>query len=121
MRIGNISGNTNFGRIYQVVGQKKDMQQLRLLVADEKKNSNNPAMVYNLTNHTALPTSLSDRLDGRQFCVVVTGEKTLNQTNKLAGKDLSEYLMTSAGKFIKITANVKKDVADILKSIKDNE
>lgn len=121
MRIGNISGNTSFGRIYQVIGQRKDMQQLRLLVAEEKRESNNPAMIYNLTNHNTIPKSISEKLDGRQLCVVVTGDKTLKQTNRLTGKDLSEYLMTSCGKFIKISNNVKKDASDILQSIKDNK
>lgn len=121
MRIGNISGYTNnFGRIYQVVGQKKNMQELRILVADEKKKSKNPAMVYNLTEHNALPKALSEKLDGKQLCVVVTGSNSLKKTNKLSGNDLSNYLLSSRH-IVAIGKNVKKDANEILESIKENK
>ncbi|MBQ8887598.1 MAG: hypothetical protein IJY61_07860 [Candidatus Gastranaerophilales bacterium] len=122
MKIGNISNNTSFGKIYAVVGDKKNMSKLRIFVADEKKTSNNPAMVYNLTNHPSIPTSIANKLeDKQQLCVVVTGEESLKSTNNLVGKELSSFLLTSADKFIKLSSNIKRDAVEILQSIKHNK
>ena len=122
MKIGNISNNTSFGKIYAVVGDKKNMSKLRIFVADERKNSNNPAMVYNLTNNTNIPTTIAKKVDDKhQLCIVVTGEESLKSTNKLAGKDLSSFLLSSADKLIKLGTNVKSDAVEILQSIKHNK
>ena len=122
MKIGNISNNTSFGKIYAVVGDKKNMSKLRILVADEKKTSNNPAMFYNLTNHPSIPSSIAKKLDDKQqLCVVVTGEESLKSTNTLVGNELSAFLLSSADKFIKISTCIKKDAVEILQSIKHNK
>ena len=120
MKIGNISNNTSFGKIYTVIGDKKDMSKLRIHISDIKKSTGHPAMVYNLTNHPSVPKAIKDKLDGRQFCVVVTGEESLKSTNKLSGNQLSTFLMESADKLVKIGTNVKKDAVEILQSIKHN-
>ena len=121
MKIGNISNNTSFGKIYTVIGAKKDMSQLRIHISDMKKASDNPAMVYNLTNHSSIPNSIKDKLDGRQLCVVFTGEESLKSTNKLLGSELSSFLLNSADKLVKLGANVKNDAVEILQSIKHNK
>ena len=121
MKIGNISNNTSFGKIYTVIGGKKDMSQLRIHISDVKKETNNPAMVYNLTNHSTVPKATKDKLKGRQLCVVVTGEESLKSTNKLAGSQLSSFLIDSADKIIKLGSNVKNDAVEILQSIKHNK
>lgn len=111
----------SFGKYYKVVGDKKQMEQLRILVADEKKKSNNQAVVYNLTHHSAVPKSISDKLDGKQLCVVVTGQESIKETNKYAGKELYNLLLSSSEKLLKLGSNVKRDAVEILQSIKANK
>lgn len=121
MKIGNVSNNTSFKNIYAVVGDKKNMSKLRIFVADEKKTTNNPAMVYNLTNLPNIPQNINSKLNGKQLCIVVTGEESLKATNSLAGTKLSSFLVNSADKFIHIGSNVKDDAGEILQAIKHNK
>lgn len=120
MKIGNISNNTSFRNIYGVVGNKKDMTKLRLLVADAKKTTDNPAMVYNVTEQPNIQTSFND-LGNRQFFMVVTGEDSLKTTSNLAGTKLSSFLIDTADKIINIGSNVVDDAKEILESIKHNQ
>ena len=118
MKIGNISYNTSFGETFKVYGTKKDMSQLRLLISAEKSDSKNPAMVYNLSNHYATTTKQPDK---QEFCIVVTGEESLKETNNLSGGRLSSFLFTTADKIIHLSSQVKKDAEEILEAIKNNQ
>lgn len=121
MKIGNVSNNVAFGKIYQVMGSKKDMEELKKFVSSEKKTSGNPAMTYNLTRYSGVPKAISDKLEGKQLFVIVTGEDSNKKTNGLTGKDLHSYLVESTDKLIKLTSNVKRDAVEILQSIKNNK
>ena len=121
MKIGNISNYTSFGKIYTVIGGKKDMSELRFRISETKKETDNQAMVYNLTNYTSLPETITDSLAGKQLCVVVTGEESLKSTNRLSGGQLSSFLINSTDKILKIGANVKEDAVEILQSIQLNK
>ena len=98
------------------------MSKFRIFVADERKTSNNPAMVYNFTNNSDIPANIAKKVDNKhQLCIVVTGEESLKSTNQLVGKDLSSFLFSSADKLIELGKNVKSDTVEILQAIKHNK
>ena len=121
MQIGNISNNTSFGKIYKVTGTRSEMSRLRVLISEIKKETGNPAMVYNLTGHKILPNQVQRNLNAEQLCVVVTGEESLRSTNRFTGSTLLRFLVTSAEKMVALSPNVKSDAEEILNSIKQNK
>ncbi len=111
--------NVSFGKVYQVVGDKKNMKEFRSLVAKEQQTSGNKAFVYNAQKFLGRNGVTVDSLNGKGVYFVLTGhdykEEIIN-----GEKSSIFYLVGATDKTIHLGNNVKRDSREILNSINAN-
>ncbi len=111
--------NVSFGKIYQVLGDKKNMKQLRSVIAQEQKDSGNGAFVYNAQKILGANSMTMDSMNGKGFYFVVTGDDYQEEIRNREKSSLG-YLFGCTDKIIHVGDNVKRDSFEIIKSIREN-
>lgn len=119
MKISNIQSNTNFGRIYQVIGDKKDVKELRDLIVKEQQNSGNKAAIYDTTSMFVKNAICPKEIEGKRFLHIVTG-KDCEEEAKIFNPESFLYLIGCTNKVIHLNNNVKRNGYPIFQSIRDN-
>ena len=119
MKISNVSQNTSFGKIFQVVGDKQHMKELRSLVQQEEKKTGNPTKIYDVTDIFSSMPKTKEILANKDVFYVVTGPDYEEDVRNNDSSDFL-YLVSCTDKIIKLGKNIKNDAICILNAIKEN-
>ena len=119
MKISNVSQNTSFGKIFQVVGENQHMKEFKTLIQQEEKKTGNPAKIYDVTDIFASMPKTGAFFANKDVFYVVTGPDYEEDDKNNDSSDFL-YLVSCTDKIIKLGKNIKDDALDVLKAIKNN-